>query len=130
MEVFYTAEYRQASLPTELLMISQFFLGLFVVINILICSTQSKSYSTKLGVAVVILDICLCYLLIPQISILGASMASLISNVIGVIFAWRKLRLIFGHVWNKSITKIVAANFILFCIMTVFNTYWSSSSFL
>ena len=129
MEVFYTAGYRQASMPTELLMISQFFLGLFVVLNILICSAQSKTFSTKLGIIVVIIDASLCYLLIPQISILGASMASLIANIVGVIFAWKKLHSIFGAVWDKRLSKILFANLITFCLMTLFNFYWSSSNF-
>lgn len=129
MEVFYTAGYRQASMPTELLMVSQFFLGLFVVLNILICSAQSKTFSTKLGIIVVIIDAALCYLLIPQISILGASMASLIANIVGVIFAWKKLHSIFGAVWDKRLTKILFANLITFCLMTLFNFYWSSSNF-
>ena len=56
-------------------------------------------------------------------------MASLIANIVGVIFAWKKLHSIFGAVWDKRLSKILFANLITFCLMTLFNFYWSSSNF-
>lgn len=129
MEVLYTEEYRKAGIPTEILMISQFFLGIFVIFNILVCSTKDKKFSTLLGIAIVVIDAILCVMLIPRFSILGASLASLISNIIGCTIIYRKAICVYGHIWSKQLSVIVLANFILFAWMTVFDRIWASGNF-
>lgn len=129
MEVFYTKEYRNAAVPTELLMISQFFLGMFVVLNILICSTTNKKYSTLLGCGIVCIDAFLCTVLIPPLSILGAALASLISNILGAIIAYRKVFHLYGSIWSRRLSILIFANLILFVLMTILNLFWSSSNF-
>ena len=130
MEVFYTTEYRAAGLATEMLMISQFFLGLFVIINILICSTKEKKFSILLGSGCVIIDAILCYILIPMYAIQGAALASLLTNILGVIVSIRKLIQVYGKIWSQKLFKIIGMNIIIFIIMTCFNAFWRSDNFI
>lgn len=129
MDVFYTSEYRNASIPTAILMFSQFFLGIFVVLNILVCSTTNKRFSTILGTVVVLVDSILCALLIPYLSIAGASIASLLSNIFGVLIVSKKVFKIYGKVWSKNLTKSLLANITIFTVMLILNQIWTSNNF-
>lgn len=130
MTVFYTEQYRIAGGETEILMFSQFLLGLFVIFNILICSVANKRFSTVLGWSVVLLDAFLCYLLVPEFSIMGAAVGSAISNFFGCFVSVIKLRNSFKDIWETRLTKILLANFFVFLIMSIVNCLWSSDNFI
>ena len=129
MVVFYKEEYRSAEFATGLLMVSQFLLGLFVIYNVLICSTKNKKYSVVLGIIMVLLDSVLCLILVPRYSINGAAIASLLTNCIGAFVSGCKTKKIFGSIGGSNIIKLIIANVILCIIMIVLSRFWISDNF-
>ena len=121
---FYKAEYRAAASTAGLLILSQFFIGLFVVLNMFITATQSKRYSTAIAAFITVIDIILCIILIPVLSIKGAAIASVISSGIGCIISFRKSYIIYGKIWNSEILSLVMANIFLSIIIHFIQHFW------
>ncbi|MBP3505509.1 MAG: oligosaccharide flippase family protein [Lachnospiraceae bacterium] len=130
MVILYKEEYRGTALVAGILMVSQFLLGLFVVLNVMICSAKSKKYSVILGMAMVAIDALFCYVLIPRLSLEGAAIASFLTNTIGVLFSFIRLKKIFGSVWNKKLLKLLIANLAMFMISLIIGKIWICDNFL
>lgn len=129
MVALYTESYRIAEIPTMILIVSQFFLGIFVILNVFICATSHKRFSTIIGGATVLADATFCMILIPKYSILGAALSTLLACLIGCIISVIKMRTYFKNIWNTLLSKVLLANFVLYIIMTGFNKIWITNNF-
>lgn len=129
LTVFYTEKYRAAHMAALVLIIAQFVLGMFVIINIFICSTVNKIFSVVVAMGVVICDAVLCLMLIPRISILGAACATLISTIAGVAISYIKLRAHFKKIMDIGLLKVFLGDVGLFVGMLFVNKIWHSDNF-
>lgn len=118
---FYRAEYADASVTATVLMISQFLIGLFVVLNMCVSATQSNKFSTILSIIVTGINIILCWLLTQRYMILGAAIASLCSSLFGCILTFIQIVKIYGNIISKETIKLIIFDFILFLVSCVFS---------
>jgi len=123
LSAFYRPEYAVASGTATLLMCSQFFIGLFVVINMCIAATKEKRFSTVLAVCITVIDLLLCYLLVSQFGTFGAALASFCAGLIGCIISFIKASKLFGKLFDHSAMKLFIWNVVLFAIIRVLFTY-------
>ena len=112
LSLFYKPDYVYASNATSVLMLAQFFIGLFVVINMCISSTQSKRFSTILAAAITVVDLVMCYILVSFFGIMGSAMATCICGGIGCIVSYIILSKIFGKPFDKSMILLLISNLI------------------
>lgn len=117
LSVFYKPEYASASLATAILMCSQFFIGLFVVINMCISATQNKQFSTILVIIVTLSDIFMCYVFIQLWGIVGAAVASLCASATGCVISYIKAARIFGGFISDALVKLIIGNVLMFLIL-------------
>lgn len=121
---FYKSEYRVASTTATILMISQFFIGLFVVLNMFITATHSKRFSPIVAMFITIINIILCAILIPIISIKGAAIASVITSSLGCMISFYKTHKLFGNIWGKKMVLLLVSNLILAITTGVIHSFW------
>ena len=114
--LFYKPDYSAAAISATILMFSQFFIGIFVVINMCISSTREKKFCSYLSVFIVLCNFLFCYVFVKRASILGASLASLCSGGLGSLIAYVKARGIFGKIIDKSTIFLLIGNVALFFV--------------
>lgn len=122
LSAFYREEYRVASNTATILMCSQFLIGLFVVINMCISSTNNKRFSTWIALNITVIDFILCYLLTKKLGNTGAAISSLIIGMIGCTISFAKAKKIFGNLYDNSTVKLIVCNIILFTVTKIISS--------
>lgn len=130
MSAFYKPEYRVADLTTAILMLSQFLIGLFVVINVILCSAIKPRFSTVLAWIIFAAEVLFGYLLIPVFSITGSALASLLCAVIGIIITIPRFLKVFPDIWSIQLTKLIGLNAVMALIMFIISKIWITDNLL
>lgn len=116
---FYNPDYATISITALVLMWSQFFIGLFVVVNMCISCTKNTIFPTILSIIVMIVDFALCFGLIKAFGIYGAAIGTFVAGGIGCIIALLKINKIWGRVFDDKTIRISIANLVLFVILLI-----------
>jgi O-antigen/teichoic acid export membrane protein len=130
MSAFYKPEYRIAELPTAILMLSQFLIGLFVVINVILCSAIKPRFSTIVAWIILAAELLFGYLLIPVFSITGSALASLLCAVVGIIITIPRFLKVFPDIWSMKLTKLIGLNVMIALIMFIISKIWITDNLL
>lgn len=110
--LFYKPDYANAALATSILVMAQFFIGLFVVINMCISATQSKKFSTYLALIITVADLIMCYFFVGMFGITGSALATCICGGVGCVISYIKVFKIYGNPFDISIVKLLISNII------------------
>ena len=121
---FYSTEYRNADSAALILLIAQFLIGLFVVINMCITATQEKIFSVILVFVTVIIDCILCYFFVNEWGITGTAISSLISSAIGSIIFLYKIQKIYGKIYDWTSLKLLLFNGLYFVLIFNISRVW------
>lgn len=116
---FYNEEYIYAANTATILMLSQFLIGLFVVINMCISATNDKKFSTEVALGIMIFDFFICFIFTKSIGIEGAAIASLCVGGIGCVISYIKAIKIFGKVFDRTTIKLLISNVIMFIVVKI-----------
>lgn len=111
---FYKTEYRVAGTTTCLLIVSNFFAGIFIILGMLVSATQKKLYCNLVAFLIMIFDIVVSIYLVKTASINGAPIALLISLILGCFLLTRQVNKLIGSFFTIKIAKILLFNTIYF----------------
>ena len=110
--LFYKPDYVKAATATTILVMAQFFIGLFVVINMCISAAQSKKFSTYLALVITAADLVMCYFFVGKWGIMGSALATCLCGGVGCIISYIKVSKIYGNPFDLSIVKLLVSNIV------------------
>lgn len=113
LSCFYNPSYKEASVVLSLLAFSHFFMGITVMLNMIISSTNEKRFSGILAVVMLFVDVVLCIYLTTYFGIIGTAIASIICTAItmaaSIFFMKKKM----FNVFTSNIIRLVFGNLVL-----------------
>ncbi len=106
---FYDKDYAQGGAALSLLCFGTFLLSFYAMLSVVLNGISKKRFSIILSAVVLVLDIILLYVLIPELHLLGAALATTISAFIGCTFSYAVLRKSLGSLESPKLLLKMAA---------------------
>ncbi|MBM7688895.1 hypothetical protein BCR24_04440 [Enterococcus ureilyticus] len=117
LSVFYSPEYKEATMTLAILAFSHFFMGVAVMTNMIISSTNEKKFSTWLALIMLVLDITACIILTNYYGIIGTAISSILCTFFTMLISALFMKKILFNLINKEIVKIIVFNLILWIVV-------------
>lgn len=114
---FYSKEYIYAGNTLMVLALSHFFMGLVVMFNMIISSTNRKKFSSTLSIIMVVFDILLCIILTKKFGIIGTASAGVICTTVAMLVSGKYMMNIFGKVINSKHIRAIIMNIVLWIVV-------------
>lgn len=97
---FYNEEYGVAGLALKLLILNNFLVGMVVVFNMIISITKKKFFSSILSLAMVLMQMPLCYFMARGYSMNGVAAAGSICSLVAVALSVYMVIKLFGNIFS------------------------------
>ena len=116
---FYKEEYSIASSSLSILIWGTFFVGMTIIFNMIISSTNRKRFTTLMSVFILFAQIILCFVLTKYFSIDGTSMSLTIVSGLSMVLSYIYMTKIFGSIFDKKHYFIIIFNAAIFIMLKV-----------
>ncbi len=130
LTTFYKNEFIFAANSLSILILGTFCLGITIILNMIISSTNQKKFNTILSLVMLSTQIILCYLLTKKYHINGPSISLFIVAFVSMSISYLYLKNILGKILERKHFLIILSNIILFYLTKLFSKYITSNSFL
>lgn len=127
---FYRKEYGMAANSLSILIWGTFFIGMTIIFNMIISSTNKKKFTTVISACMLVVQIMLCFILTKYFSINGTAWSLTIVSALSMIASYIYLTRLFGKIFDKKHYFIILFNTILFIILKIFSNYFVTQSLL
>ncbi len=115
---FYNSEYGVANKALSLLVLNNFAVGMVVVFNMIISTTNKKMFSSVLSIIMVMVQIPLCYILGKKLSMNGVALAGSICSIVAMCISAYMVIKLFGNIFTKRHYVGIGINVLLFLIVS------------
>lgn len=112
---FYDKEYAQGGSALSLLCFGTFLLSFYAMLSVVLNGIGRKRFSIVLSAIVLVMDLVLLYVLIPQLSLIGAALATTLSAATGCIASYIVLRKNLGALEEPKILLKMAGVIAICC---------------
>lgn len=127
---FYNNDYFIAANSMSILIVGTFCLGMTIIFNMIISSTNRKKFTTLLSVIILFAQLILCYFLTKNFSINGTSLSLAIVSIIAMSTSYLYLTKLFGRVLERTHFLIILFNIFLFILIKLFSGYIMTNNLL
>lgn len=127
---FYNNDYFIAANSMSILIVGTFCLGMTIIFNMIISSTNRKKFTTLLSVIILFAQLILCYFLTKNFSINGTSLSLTIVSIIAMSASYLYLAKLFGRVLERTHFLIILFNIFLFILIKLFSGYIMTNNLL
>lgn len=113
--LFYNEKYSIASGALVLLALSNFFMGIIVIFNMIAKAMEKKKFSSVISICMIMLDVVLICILTPKIGMIGTALASCCCTFIFALISVIYIRIQIGSFMDKKLCVSFVLPFFFLC---------------